>query len=137
MSKDIIIEYFNSLPEVKRIKELEPFIDNNKKIQDQFERVKASQRAYVLKKESKQDFSLELDLYNKEKEKLFDMPFVEEYLELIDIVHEMLNDLTSIIENQLYKKINGWEITRFTIDLFRFLIFYMIHQRIYQIQIKP
>ena len=107
MSKDIIIEYFNSLPEVKRIKELEPFIDNNKKIQDQFERVKASQRAYVLKKESKQDFSLELDLYNKEKEKLFDLPFVEEYLELIDIVHEMLNDLTSIIENQLYKKING------------------------------
>jgi len=137
VSKDIIIEYFNSLPEVKRIKELEPFIDNNKKIQDQFERVKASQRAYVLKKESKQDFSLELDLYNKEKEKLFDMPFVEEYLELIDIVHEMLNDLTSIIENQLYKKINGWEITRFTIDLFRFLIFYMKHQRIYQIQIKP
>lgn len=107
MSKNLIIEYFNSLPEVKRIKELEPFIDKNQKIQEQFNLVKKCQREYVLKKEKHLDYEKELEIYNKEKANLIDMPFVEEYLELMDIVHQMLEDLTSSIEKGLYKKING------------------------------
>jgi len=107
VSKDMIIAYFNSLPEVKRIKELEPYIDKNKKIQAQFQLVKKCQRAYVLKKELKQNYDTELEIYNKEKANLLDMPFVEEYLELMDIVHQLLEDLTNSIEKGLYKKING------------------------------
>ena len=106
-SKEKIIEYFNSLPEVKRIKELEPYIDKNELIHNQFELVKKCQRAFVLKKEKKEDYTKELEKYNLEKEKLLDMTFVEEYLELENIVNDMLNDLTKGIENELYKMING------------------------------
>ena len=106
-SKEKIISYFNSLPEVKRIKELEPYIDKNKQINDQFNLVKKCQRAFVLKKEKKEDYTKELEKYNLEKEKLLNMPFVEEYLELENIVNDMLNDLTKGIEKELYKIING------------------------------
>ena len=105
-SKDKIIDYFNSLPEVKRIHELEPYIDKNLDIKLQFEDLKQKQRIMVLKKEKNLDFQKELNDYNLAKEKLLDMPFVEEYLELIDYVKFLLDSLTNGIEDNLYKAIN-------------------------------
>lgn len=101
-------EYFKSLPEVKRIHELEPYIDQSKKIQEAFQEVKNIQKKLVSSKEfnQKKQYQIYLEEYEKAKERLMDLPFVEEYLELIDIVGQKLKDLTSIIESELYKKIN-------------------------------
>ena len=48
-----------------------------------------------------------LSLYNTKKEELLDMPFVEEYLELVEIVGNMLKELSSSIEYSLAQKIRG------------------------------
>ena len=105
-SKEVIIDYFNSLPEVKRIHELEPFIDKNENIKKQFLDLKKKQRLMVLKKEKNLDYQKELKDYNLAKEELLDMPFVEEYLELIDYVHNLLEDLTNGIELELSELLN-------------------------------
>ena len=105
-SKEAIIDYFNSLPEVKRIHELEPFIDKNENIKKQFLDLKKKQRLMVLKKEKNLDYQKELKDYNLAKEELLDMPFVEEYLELIDYVHNLLEDLINGIELELSELLN-------------------------------
>ena len=45
--------------------------------------------------------------YNNLKQELLDMPFVEEYLELLDLVDQMLISMTDSIEYKLDKKINA------------------------------
>ena len=105
-SKEEIINYFNSLPEVKRIHELEPFIDKNEAIKNQFLELKKKQRLMVLKKEKHLDYKKELEDYNLTKEALLDMPFVEEYLELVEYIHNLLKDLTSGIEDRINRLLN-------------------------------
>ena len=104
---DGIKEYFNSLPEVKRIHELEPYIDNSKKINDTFNELKSIQRKMVEAKEYKDldNFELLKASYEKKKDELLDLPFVEEYLELIEIVGNMLHELTSSISDLIDKKL--------------------------------
>ncbi|MCR5112520.1 MAG: YlbF family regulator [Acholeplasmatales bacterium] len=101
--------YFNDLPEVKRIHELEHYIDNNKDIKKKFSEVKAMQKKLVNAKEFNQvnQYKTYEEEYTKLKSELLDMPFVEEYLELLDLVDQMLISLTDSIEYKLDKKING------------------------------
>lgn len=101
--------YFNDLPEVKRIHELEHYIDNNKDIKKKFSEVKAMQKKLVNAKEFNQvnQYKAYEEEYTKLKSELLDMPFVEEYLELLDLVDQMLISLTDSIEYKLDKKING------------------------------
>lgn len=100
---DNIKEYFNSLPEVKRIKELESYIDSNNEINDTFNAIKQIQKKMVNAKEFNQinQYKLYLDEYNLLKDKLMDLPFVEEYLELLEIVNNKLIFLTQAIENEI------------------------------------
>lgn len=102
-------EYFSDLPEVKRIHELENYIDNNQEIKDCFNEIKRIQKLMVSSKEFNQmkQYQMYLEEYNKTKDKLLDLPFVEEFIELIDIVGNMLKELSLEIEDELYKKING------------------------------
>ena len=44
--------------------------------------------------------------YNKLKQELLDMPFVEEFLELVDILNSKLNIISSELEDKLDKIIN-------------------------------
>ena len=53
-TKDKIIDYFNSLPEVKRLKELEPYIKNNPEIINRFTELKNIQKKMVASKEFNQ-----------------------------------------------------------------------------------
>ena len=78
--------YFNDLPEVKRIHELEHYIDNNKDIKKKFSEVKAMQKKLVNAKEFNQvnQYKAYEEEYTKLKSELLDMPFVEEYLELLE-----------------------------------------------------
>lgn len=108
-SKDKLIEYFNNLEEVKRIKELEGYIDNNKDIKNKFNELKNLQKKLVNAKEYNQinQYNVYLNDYNNLKKELLDLPFVEEYLELLDCVNNMLNYLTKSIEIDIDKKINS------------------------------
>lgn len=108
-SKDKLIEYFNNLEEVKRIKELEGYIDNNKDIKNKFNELKDLQKKLVNAKEYNQinQYNVYLNDYNNLKKELLDLPFVEEYLELLDYVNNMLNYLTKSIEIDIDKKINS------------------------------
>ena len=97
------------MPEVERIHELEAYIDNNKDIKQAFDSLKDIQRKMVSSKEFNQEKQYQMYLleYNKNKEELLNMPFLEEYLELIEEVGYKLNDLSYFISNELHKKING------------------------------
>ena len=103
-----LIDYFNSLPEVKRVHELEHFIDNNKEINSKLNDIKIIKKQMVNAKEFNQT-----NMYNEYKKQydslyseLLELPFVEEYLELLEIVNNMLLELTNSIEYKLNNIIN-------------------------------
>lgn len=100
---------FLSLPEVIRIQELERYIDNNASINNKLNELKEKQKQMVNAKEYNQlnQYKIYLDEYNSLKSELLDLPFVEEYLELLEIVNEKLTGLTNEIEYKLNKAING------------------------------
>ena len=102
-------DYFNNLPEVKRIHELEGYIDNNPKINELFDKLKDIQKKMVNAREFNQmnQYKVYKDEYEKIKMELNEIPFYEEYIELLEIVDNMLVNFTSDIEYELNKKING------------------------------
>ncbi|MCR5349614.1 MAG: YlbF family regulator [Acholeplasmatales bacterium] len=108
-SKDKLIEYFNSLPEVKRIKELEHYIDNNEKIKNAFKEIKALQKQMVSSKEFNQmnQYNMLKKEYDNKLNEYLDLPFVSEYCELLEYVNNLLSDLSFQIETDISKKING------------------------------
>lgn len=105
---NILIDEFKNIEEVKRIHELEGFIDKNNDIKLLFNKLKLKQKQLVNAKEYNQvnQYTLYLNEYNELYKKLIDYPFVEEYLELLDIVDKMLVSVCENIENSLTKAIN-------------------------------
>ncbi len=101
-------DYFNNLEEVKRIKELKPYIENNNDIKALMNELQLKQKQIVNAKEFNQ-FN-QLKIYNLEyekiKEELYNIPFVEEYIELVDYVNNLLNELVNEIDFKLDKLIN-------------------------------
>lgn len=108
-TKDKIIDYFNSLPEVKRLKELEPYIKNNSEIINRFTELKNIQKKMVASKEFNQfnQYNAYKKEYEFKKEELYNLPFVEEYLELVDNVNQLLNNLSEEINYLIDKEINN------------------------------
>ena len=106
---DGVVEYFNSLPEVKRIHELENFIDNNKEIKKLFLEIKRLQKQIVNSKEYNQikQYTIQMKEYETLKAKLLDFPFVEEYLEALDIIYNELSMFTANVSDKLDKLLNG------------------------------
>ena len=105
---DEIKEYFNSLEEVKRIKELEPLIDKNENVRKSLDEVLDLQHKLVYAKVHK-DLNYEslFKKYNQKKEELISLPFLEEYLELLSIVEEILKNYSYEISLKINKDING------------------------------
>ena len=104
---NILIDEFKNLEEVKRIHELEGFIDKKSDIKLLFNKLKLKQKQLVNAKEYNQinQYNLYLNEYNELYKKLIDYPFVEEYLELLDIIDKMLVSVCKNIENGLTKAI--------------------------------
>lgn len=102
-----ILKYFKDTPEVQRIKELEPYIDNNKKINELFSLLKDKQKELVRAQNGNDicDLKKIKQEYNDIKQKLLDLPFLEEYLELVDYEHNILQQLASEIEIELQKSL--------------------------------
>ena len=106
---DKLIEYFNSLPEVKRLKELEEYISKNKEIENKFNEIKELQKKMVNANEFNQFNQLKVykNEYENKKKELSDIPFLDEYIELLEIINEKLTYLSNEIEYRLDKEING------------------------------
>ena len=94
------------MPEVIRFKELEGYINKNERINTLFSQVKEKQKQMINAKEFNQHN--QYNIYNKEYNdllnELYDLPFVEEYLELVDIINQKLGSLSFLIEKELENK---------------------------------
>lgn len=103
-----LIEEFSKLPEVIRLKELDEYISNNTSISNKFSEAKLLQKKMVNSKEFNQpnqykEYKME---YDKILEELYDMPFVEEYLELVDTINEEIKNCFGLVEGIINKKLN-------------------------------
>ena len=104
-----LLDYFNNIPEVIRLKELKNYIESNEKIINEFDEIKNVQKQIVNAKEFNQINQLTVyeDEYKRLNQELLDIPFVEEYLELMNYVDQMINSFVKEVEYQIDKKING------------------------------
>lgn len=104
-----LLDYFNNIPEVIRLKELKNYIESNEKIIIKFDEIKDLQKQIVNAKEFNQINQLKVyeEEYKRLNQELLDIPFVEEYLELMNYVDTMINNFVKEIEYQINKKING------------------------------
>lgn len=98
----------NSLEEVKRFKELHEMLSKNNEVSKLFEEVKNKQQQLVNARNYKQEEQAKIyeKEYNELLEKLKDLPFVEEYQELSEIVNEKLGDVAYLLEDMLDDVIN-------------------------------
>ena len=108
MTKDKIIDYFNSDEAVKRIKELENFIDNDKELNELISNLKKLQKKMINSKKYNllNQYKIDLAEYNKLKEKIMEYPFVEEYLECLEIVNDKLKYISDGINEKINYLIN-------------------------------
>lgn len=94
------------MPEVIRFKELEGYINKNERINTLFSQVKEKQKQMINAKEFNQHN--QYNIYNKEYNdllnELYNLPFVEEYLELVDIINQKLGSLSFLIEKEIENK---------------------------------
>ena len=103
-----VINYFSEKPEVKRIKELESFIDNNKETIAKYNELLELQKLMVSSKEFHQikQYNIYLEEYEKKKEEFFDLPFVYEYIECLNIVSNDLEEYKELLEEKIKNDIN-------------------------------
>jgi len=104
-----LLDYFNNIPEVIRLKELKNYIESNEKIIIKFDEIKNVQKQIVNAREFNQINQLKVyeDEYKRLNQELLDIPFVEEYLELMNYVDQMIKSFVKEVEYQIDKKING------------------------------
>ena len=104
---DEIISNFSSLEEVKRIKELEPLIDSNKDIKLKLDELLKIQKELIHARYYKLEEKEELEVkYNTKRNELIVLPFLEEYLELLDYINERLINFKSVVEKSINEDIN-------------------------------
>ena len=108
-STDKIIDYLNSLEEVKRFKELDNYITRNKAINDKIVELNVIKKKMVNSKEFNQinQYSVYKKEYDSIYNEIINMPFVEEYLELKEYVINLLNDIKTDIEDRIEEIIKG------------------------------
>ena len=104
-----LLDYFNNIPEVIRLKELKNYIESNEKIINKFDEIKDLQKKMVNAKEFNQINQLKVyeEEYKRLNSELLDIPFVEEYLELMNQVDLMIQGFVKNVEYEINKKING------------------------------
>ncbi|MDE7213743.1 MAG: YlbF family regulator [Anaeroplasmataceae bacterium] len=100
-------EAFLKMPEVERIHELEDILDKNKSLNELLSKLKLVQKQLVNAKEYNQP--KQYTLYKKEYDELYskilDFPFVEEYMDLLEVVNDRLHLVCDRIEGIISEKI--------------------------------
>ena len=100
---DEIISYINDLPEIKRLHELDSFIDKNERIKNKINDINDIKKKMVNSKEFNQinQYKEYKEEYEKLLSELNDMPFIEEYLELVDYANNLLFEIKDRIEAKI------------------------------------
>lgn len=103
MNNEKIIYYFNNDPRVIRIKELENYIDNNEIIQNKYKELLNLQKKLINSKEFKQirQYKIYQNMYKNMKDEFLDLPFVEEYIELINECYDEIKDFRDQVEEKI------------------------------------
>jgi len=101
--KSDLIKSINELPNVKRLKELEAIIDSNPDINTKFDDLKLIQQNLVNARYYKvsdkiTEYSSKLEAI---KQEINNIPFLDEYLELLEEAYLMLNNISKIISNEI------------------------------------
>lgn len=102
-SLDILIDDINNLECISRLHKLEVYIDKNEDIKDKLEEIKNVQKqmvnsAYYHKPNAKKEYEEKLIQL---KQQLKDIPFVEEYIDLLNEAYYILLNITSTIESEI------------------------------------
>ena len=96
-----------SLPLVKRVQEIERYIDSNLELKKNIDALKELQKKMVHAKEFQQP--KQYQVYKKEYDELYqmilDQPFVEEYLDLLEEANSILGEITGLIESKINTKL--------------------------------
>lgn len=98
-----IIDYINNINEIKRLHELEHYIDNNELIQNKLKELNSIKKKMVNSKEFNQfnQYKIYKEEYDKLYNELCDLPFVEEYIELIEYSNNLLEEIKLNIESKI------------------------------------
>ena len=98
-----LITAINSLPNIKRLHELEKIIDNNQAILEKFDELKETQKRIVNSKHYGlfNQAKLDEERLKEIKKDMSDIPFLEEYLELLEEAYLMISNISKLIEGEL------------------------------------
>lgn len=98
---------FLETPEIKRLKELEAVLDSNAQLDEKIFALKQKQKQMVNAKEYHQlkQYNAYSSEYHQIYQEILDFPFVEEYLDLLELVNNELLNITNIIEKKINKKL--------------------------------
>lgn len=100
-----LLKCLSEIPEVVRISEIEKIIDSNEDLQKLFELYLKKQHEIVFArqhdagpvlKKAKED-------YEEIKNKMFEVPLFSEYLELLESVNFMIQNISKTIEEEINK----------------------------------
>lgn len=102
-SVDKIIDYLNNLEEIKRLHELEHYVDNNQKIKSKLNELNDIKKKMVNSKEFNQinQYKIYKAEYDNLYKELCDLPFVEEYIELVEYANNLLSEIKDTIESKI------------------------------------
>lgn len=105
--KEELLESIKELPLVKRIHELESYIDNNKRINELFKNLKEVSKQMVISKHIGhfENYKIYKEEYDEIKKECISYPFVEEYLDLLDEANELVKEISFIIEKDINEEI--------------------------------
>ncbi len=100
-------EEFLKTPEITRLKELELVLDNNTQLNEKISDLKNKQKQMINAKEYHQtkQYQVYYSEYQQLYQEILDYPFVEEYLDLLEIANEELLNISNIIEQKINKKL--------------------------------
>lgn len=89
----------------KRIKELEPIIDQNPLLQDKIKKLKDKQKQMVnaLEYHQEKQYQVYLKEYQDLYQEVLDFPFVSEYIDLLTEMNDILLDIAKVIEDKINK----------------------------------
>lgn len=102
-SLSILIDDINNLECIRRLHKLEVYIDKNEDIKNKLEEIKNVQKqmvncTYYHKPNAKKEYEEKL---RQLKQQLKDIPFVEEYIDLLNEAYYILLNITSTIESEI------------------------------------
>ncbi|MBN2605515.1 MAG: YlbF family regulator [Bacilli bacterium] len=99
---DNLLEELSKTEVIKRFKELEKFIDQDKKMHEDYQLLLALQKQMV-QDETKHSNNLILSkkAYELQREKLSKNLIIEEYLDLLDEINQDIQTIQEIINNEI------------------------------------